>query len=320
MKRFRNILYVCEPSVEQDAAVARAGSLARNNQARLTFLDIVPALPGPPASATGVPDRESIQQAFVNERREQLETLAARCDAPEVEVDVRIGRPFFETIRAVLGNGHDLVIKPAQDPDWSSRLFGSDDMHLLRKCPCPVWLMKAGEKPDYDRIVAAVDIDDDESRSSEAALNREILELAGSLALSDTASLHIVHAWDAPEASLVRLWSSEPEKAERSLVEAEHERHRAGMDQLCRALREHLGDDDYARLSPRLHMKRGRAAEVIPRMVNDLDADLVIMGTVARTGVPGLLIGNTAETILDQLQCSTLAVKPPGFVSPIRPS
>jgi nucleotide-binding universal stress UspA family protein len=41
------------------------------------------------------------------------------------------------------------------------------------------------------------------------------------------------------------------------------------------------------------------------------------MGTVARIGIPGLLIGNTAETILDQLDCSVLAVKPPGFVSPV---
>ena len=41
------------------------------------------------------------------------------------------------------------------------------------------------------------------------------------------------------------------------------------------------------------------------------------MGTVGRTGVAGLVVGNTAETILEQLQCSILALKPPGFVSPV---
>ena len=41
------------------------------------------------------------------------------------------------------------------------------------------------------------------------------------------------------------------------------------------------------------------------------------MGTVARTGIPGLLIGNTAETILQRVDCSVLAVKPDGFVSPV---
>jgi len=41
------------------------------------------------------------------------------------------------------------------------------------------------------------------------------------------------------------------------------------------------------------------------------------MGTVARTGIPGLIIGNTAESILSDIDCSLLAVKPEGFVTPI---
>lgn len=41
------------------------------------------------------------------------------------------------------------------------------------------------------------------------------------------------------------------------------------------------------------------------------------MGTFARIGIAGFFIGNTAEAILEQLQCSVLAVKPPGFVSPV---
>ena len=49
-----------------------------------------------------------------------------------------------------------------------------------------------------------------------------------------------------------------------------------------------------------------------------LDADLVVMGTVGRTGIAGLFIGNTAEMVLEQVQCSVLAVKPAGFVSPVQ--
>lgn len=44
-----------------------------------------------------------------------------------------------------------------------------------------------------------------------------------------------------------------------------------------------------------------------------------IMGTVGRTGIPGFLIGNTAETVLRQVACSVLAVKPTGFVTPVQP-
>jgi nucleotide-binding universal stress UspA family protein len=41
------------------------------------------------------------------------------------------------------------------------------------------------------------------------------------------------------------------------------------------------------------------------------------MGTVARIGIPGFIMGNTAETILNHIDCSVLAVKPPGFATPV---
>lgn len=45
--------------------------------------------------------------------------------------------------------------------------------------------------------------------------------------------------------------------------------------------------------------------------------DLVVMGTTARTGVKGALIGNTAEQGIDRIECSVRAVKPDNFVSPV---
>ena len=42
------------------------------------------------------------------------------------------------------------------------------------------------------------------------------------------------------------------------------------------------------------------------------------MDTVARTGIAGFIVGNTAESILRNVDCSVLTVKPEGFVSPIK--
>ena len=64
-------------------------------------------------------------------------------------------------------------------------------------------------------------------------------------------------------------------------------------------------------------MPKGRTEKEIPALANELKADLVVMGTVGRTGVPGLFIGNTAEAVLYQLQSAVLAIKPVGFVSPV---
>ena len=66
-----------------------------------------------------------------------------------------------------------------------------------------------------------------------------------------------------------------------------------------------------------MHFLEGDAYEIIPELAEEKKVDLVVMGTVARTGLPGFFMGNTAESILNQLNCSVLAIKPEGFVSPV---
>ena len=62
----------------------------------------------------------------------------------------------------------------------------------------------------------------------------------------------------------------------------------------------------------------GEARERIPELARELRADLLVMGTVCRTGVPGFFIGNKAENVLPHVDCSVLAVKPKGFVTPVK--
>ena len=78
-----------------------------------------------------------------------------------------------------------------------------------------------------------------------------------------------------------------------------------------------MGEDATDYIRPQVHMQKGSARKVLPELARELKVDCVVMGTVARTGVSGLFMGNTAETILDQLECSVLAIKPPGFVTPV---
>jgi len=52
--------------------------------------------------------------------------------------------------------------------------------------------------------------------------------------------------------------------------------------------------------------------------VENKNIDILVMGTVARTGIPGFVIGNTAENIVQKLSCSLMALKPRGFVSPVK--
>lgn len=319
MNRFHNILYVSNPTVVQDAALARAVSLAENNQANLTVAEVVPVVTGGLAMPPGGPVSTDLQAALEAEHRQALESLvASHRRRANVRIEVLAGHLFVEVIRAVLGDGYDLVIKPADDPDWLERLFSSDDMHLLRKCPCPVWLTKSPEKANYGCIVAAVDFDPARSDAVVQELNRHIVTLASSLALSDFAELHLVHAWDVPEVGFIRSWADHPAELETQVTENALAGHRRGMDGIKQMLSGHLGREAFDYLAPRFHVSRGPALHVVPDLARRLEADLVVMGTVGRTGIPGFIIGNTAEGILDQLTCSVLAVKPPGFVSPLK--
>jgi len=94
--------------------------------------------------------------------------------------------------------------------------------------------------------------------------------------------------------------------------------HQKGLYRLGEALRDRIGTSSYNKLSTSFHLPKDPAKKVIAPLAAVLQADIVVMGTVARTGISGLLIGNTAEAILDQLTCSVLAIMPPGFKTPVK--
>ncbi len=318
MNLFKNILYVSEGAVSQEASIMRAVSLAENNQADLTVIDVIPIISAGIGLPRGSLISSKLQAAIVNERRKILEALIEPYKKRlHIQLDILVGTTFLEVTRVVLRNGHDLLIKPAENPSFIERLFGTNDMQLLRNCPCPVWLTRAKEKSKYKQILAAVDFDPDMPDTIEHDLNRQILELSGSLAFSDFASLHVIHAWNAPGEAMLRTWADDLQEASVTYVEGIRSSHERAYNRLRQRLIERIGKDTSDYLSPEFHMRRGAAATVIPEIAKELNIDLVVMGTVARAGVMGLFIGNTAEFVLEQLQCSVLAVKPPGFVSPV---
>ena len=320
MKRFKNILFVNEPATANEAALDRAVTLAQNNQASLTVIDVVEPIH---AGLTAIPKGltlETLRQAMIEERREQLEHLTASLGKTmNMDAHVLYGIPYLEITRKVLRDGHDLVVKPAYNSGvLKARLFGGTDLHLLRKCPVPVWLVKTTATGKFKKILAAVDISYEEKQGKQDALSLKILELASSLALAEFGELHIVHAWYAPGETTLRgaRGGYSTEDVEK-YIDEERERHRRWVDGLYSKAIERLGDDAFTYLKPQVHLPKGWAREVIPQLVQNVDIDLVVMGTVARTGIPGFFMGNTAEMIINNINCSILAVKPEGFVTPV---
>lgn len=311
MKRFRRLLLFSGTEDNGTFALQRACQLAQENDARLTILDV---LKPPPAYAQlALAFSGSVQEMhrdILLGRTEHLKEICAQQIPDDVRYSVQVvsGSPAKEIVRTVLRDNYDLVLKTADGGGILKRtLFGSTAMDLLRTCPCPVWILRPDRTPDFDRIVAAVDAD---ATGPGAELNDAVLEISAALAELENAELHIVHAWELWMEQLLRNRSRLREEDLQAMLKEKHDQVQADFQTLLQKL--NLDNDKVAS-----HLIKGSAGFTVPEFVLQQQADLLVMGTVCRTGIEGLLIGNTAETILNDVNASVLALKPNGFRSPI---
>ena len=308
MKRFKNILYFADGDHEPGPALERAVALANANDARLTVTDAIEQHETSPQILTTF--GSDLNEILREHRRQALEEMVRPFNEPDTVIYTQVltGTPFLEVIRSVLTGRYDLVIKTCRRSEGiSEHLLGSTDMHLMRKCPCPVWIDRSTEARPYRRILAAVDPVDEESKGC-AHL---IMDLATSLAERESAELAVVHAWRVYGESMLRSGLGRiSEKQLEQKIEQTRQRHSDALDSLLDAYGLNTKHPD-------VHLLKGNPATTIHSLSVELDVDLIVMGTVGRTGIPGFFIGNTAEEVLQNTRASVLAVKPTDFVSPV---
>lgn len=322
MKRFKNILCVVERGKISKPAVERAVAMAEHNQAKLTIVAVIERI----TAGIGIPGggliTADLQAALVDAHTQELARLIEPYRKKiEIHTKVLKGVHFLEIIREVLRNEYDLVIKVPDAHNWLDHLFGSDDMHLLRKCPCPVWLIKPEKIKTYNRIMVAVDVDDSYPPAELKAhhtMNHQLLEMASSLALSEEAELHIVSVWDAiGESMMSNALAYMPEDRIKLYTQQVQQHYKSNMNALIRDAMNNLDEEASNYLKPIKHLVKGLPHKEIPALAKRINPDILIMATIARTGIPGFIMGNTAETIINQIACSLIAIKPSGFVTPV---
>jgi universal stress protein E len=312
MERFKNILVATSPGHLEPPTLRSAVKLADANDARLTVMDVIAPLPAWRRNMNVEGRVLDIEAAILHDREERLRHLLENTrDGPDAEVIETVGEPFLEVIRRVLVEDHDLVMvgEPvAEKPDEPH--LSSGVMHLLRKCPVPVWVMRSS-RADSRRVLALVDPDPDDPVGD--GLNDLIMELGMSLAHRPGWELHLGHAWTLEGEAALR--SSPYVELPGEMVDVMVRDTKATrLGQLDVLAIRHVTESERS-----IHMVAGAPGVVLPRLADRLDVDLIVMGTVGRTGLSGLIMGNTAETILRSVRCSVLAVKPEGFISPVKP-
>jgi len=305
------ILFISEGGENPDSpGLRQALKLAHAGNARLVVLSLYPDLPERYRNL-----QESFEEFLKTELLHSIETacrsLGMAGDDPDCSVIVRkVSRvPLsIAIIREVISAGYDLVIKDADSVGGQG--FRGMDMTLLRKCPSPVWLARSLSRSGKGvRIMVAVDPESREPGEHELSLG--LLKKASALAGIFDGTLTVVSCWEFEFEKILRYkaWLTIPE----SDLVANREEVRTSHKQLLDKLVEESGMQG----KYRMHHLRGRPEEVIPGFIEKESIDILVMGSVGRTGIPGFLIGNTAENVFEQISCTLLAMKPSGFVSPV---
>lgn len=309
MLKYKNILVFIDPTQESQPALSRARDIALKQQGTiLTLFLCCYDLSYEMTSLSSSDERKTMQYLVIKENQAWLDALAVPYQNEGVTINSVViwhHRPFQAAILEVLKNGHDLVVKATHPHSkLSAILFTPTDWNLLRKCPVPLLLVKHHKWPEKGNIICAIDCksmqDDDHHQ-----LNQQIITEAKAMSKIINATAHLVTAYPSPPMNIMlELPEFDPIGYEKGL----NEFHK-------KTLLEYAQINKIA--ESETHLIQGLPEDVISRIAKEIDAELVILGTVGRSGLTATLLGQTAEQVIDQLDCDLLALKPTGYKSPI---
>jgi len=312
MENYQNILVVIDPTTTEQKALNRAIDLAskinntNTNKAKVCAFLCVFDFSYEMTTILSGEERDVMRQSVIKDKEIWLKDFVSGLNS-DIEVECQVvwhNRPFEAIIEQVIVHNYDLVIKSTHQHDkFKSVIFTPTDWHILRKCPCPVLLVKEHEWPSNGNILAAVNVGSDEDEHH--SLNMKITEEANKLAQLIQANTHLVNSFPGTP---VNIAIEIPEFNSTEYNDSMLKHHEQAMIS-------HANKFDISVANT--HVEEGLPETVIEQVATKIDAELVILGTIGRTGISAALIGNTAEHVIDQLNCDVLALKPDGYISPL---
>lgn len=303
MNRIEYILVLVDPTVDHHPCVTKAALLAERLKARLElFVCDTKAAREKRLLAYTMNHRNA---PFVYDPRAQLEALAAPLRARGLDVVAETehaSRLHSGLVDRVNRTTADLIVKDTHHHSLSRRtVFTNTDWELIRCCRVPLLLTKEKEWPITPRIAAA--IDPGHVNDKPALLDHYILENASFLVSQLAGEMHVIHAF-VPTSVAAAAAATAPLMP----VQLDFSREREATVRNVRSLLAECGVE-----TANLHLELGGPAELLPDVAARLGIDVMVMGAISRSGVKRVLMGSTAEDVLERLPCDELIVKSPDF-------
>lgn len=308
---YRKILVAVDFSEFSQAALQQAVWLARQNKAKVVLVHATGDLRKTVHSLSVAAKVDLLRgegELFEREVRQTADVKmrgmirSLKADDLEITSETIVGEPFVELIHAVQQEGHDLVVAGTRGlSNFHQFMLGSTAKRLIRKCPVPVLVTRPLSAGIPRVILAPVDFSD---------ISRKALEQAAWIAKKANAILHVlhvVHSTAMPQDLLDR--ASNAISIQAAVTDGAQQQ----LDSFTQFL-------EMPANNLRTEVVWGTPWKEICRIAKERNANLVAMGTVGRSGIPGLLLGSTAESVLLSCECNVLTAKADDFVSPIRPA
>jgi universal stress protein E len=299
------LVAIKDPRAKSHPAVAKAAAIAAALDAKLQLFH---AIDVPVYPDLGVVDGLPLPQV---ERRQRdayqllLEGIAAplRRKGLSVTTAVEWDFPRHEAIiRSAAHFGANLIVvadhATVHHVPW---LLRYTDWELLRASPAPVLLVKS-PRPYRNPVILAA-LDPTRAFGKPAALDNEILRFSATLADALHGAVHAVHGYVPVPANLSAAVLSKPGELEKIVAAAESQ----AFGALSKAA-EPLGIS-----RARLHVVGRHPTDAVLEVATETRSQIVALGSISRSGIGRFFLGNTAEALIDRLDCDILVVKPPQF-------
>jgi len=300
------VLIVVDPTREDEQACLKRGVWLAKHQdlgVDLLICDYEPQLSSD--LVLGSPELASFLKTSMKKNFDVLEKMAEHLRQAGLDVAVNSlwDNPLDEgIIRHVMKTKPAFVVKETHyHHKFGRALFSNTDWNLVRQCPAPLWLAKQHPWPDNATIVAS--IDPTNHGDKHADLDKQILKTASTLAQQTGCDLHAFHSYISP-ASNPAIAVAVAAIYDESIEKNTEITHRKSVNELL---------ENYPISQENVHIELGYADRLLPELVINIDAGLVVMGSVARNALQRVFLGSTVEKVLDKLSCDLLVVKPAWF-------
>ncbi|GHA36704.1 universal stress protein [Photobacterium aphoticum] len=240
---------------------------------------------------------------------QQQQELAQRYPHIVFDTKIRVGVPYIEMIKAASDTQADMIVIDSHRGNKQAPCQqGSNTLNLMRKSEVPIWSISTTLTP-IQNVLVAIDLTNQEYQD----FNATLVSLAIAFCASIGAELTLCHAWRLESEGFLRKWSGYQDIDIALLSKKMRQERTERMEAL-------LQPHATSTVNKQVCLLEGEARDCLPQYINDHDVDLVILGSLSRTGIAGFLMGNTAESILNQIHCSVITLKPESFHSPVLPS